>query len=252
MLIIFLLFMECRADLYTTETPGTTWFNQHPELERIINKGIEETRRIFLVEHNGTADVARFFFKKSLNRRTTRELNCSAGHMGNFTTLARAAPFFANITYIDDSTRILTFFIKVGELEVFYPQYNQSNFNHFYDEGKLLVRLGNNYVTINCTVRLDPGSKWRARITNVSCVFLDEFLVRATHSYLKGRSTWVDQEDVREFEKQLREAYSLSILSPLNETLAKGFENSGITEFFNDFFEARKFSSTLLGFVYKI
>lgn len=244
--------MECRAELYTTEIPGTTWFNQHPELERIIEKGIEETKHIFHAELNGTVDVERFCFKKSVNRRTTRELNCSAGHMGNFTTIARAAPFFANITYIDDNTRIVTFFIKVGELEVFYPQYNQSYFNNFYDEGKMLVRLGNNYVTVNCTVRHDTGSRWRARITNVSCEFREEFLVRAIHSYLSGRTTWVDQEDVKEFEKQMREVYSKRILSPLNETLDKGFNKSGITEFFNDFFEARKFSSTLLGFVYKI
>lgn len=244
--------MECRAELYTTEKPGTTWLNQHPELERIIDNGIDETRRIFHVEHNGTVDVAPFRFKKALNRRTTRELNCSAGHMGNFTTIARAAPFTANITYIDDNTRILTFFITVGELEVFYPQYNQSNFNNFYNYGTMLIRLGNNYVTVNCTVRLDPGSKWRARITNVSCVFLEEFLVRAAHEYLKGRCTFVDKEDVKEFENQMRVVYSKRILSPLNETLDKGFNMSGITQFFNDYFEARKFSSTPLGFVYKI
>lgn len=235
MLAIAFLLVRCAAVL--AEEKVLTWVNNHPELERILSEGVNESVSIYDKVYNDTISVDDLYHKQNLNEATVRVVDGTKGEVRKMKSIVRLNG--TNITWVDERHRVVSFFVSLKVMEITYKEYNQSNFD-FYKVGSLVVMPSNNLIQVNCSVAHEttPAAEWYARVENVSLVSVDKVLIRVITKGPSPKFKWLVPHIVNELTPTILNAIRPSFERNVRNTLDQALQKRGLSKFFNDYFKS--------------
>ena len=162
MLIIYFLFTErtvVSAAGDTTVLETTTRLNTvgpesnlktSPELEKKITEGIDAAGRRFDREWKDSMSLIDFTYTDTTDRGKTKEFNCYVGELKRMKTITREGEGDASLTFIDEHTRRISFFVRLRSLEITYYHCNQTNFEDIFQKGMMTIIPESNSIRIDC------------------------------------------------------------------------------------------------------
>lgn len=244
MLVVYVLLTEWAA-VFTAEQSHTR-VNEHPELERVITQGVAETAKSFnnYFMHHITIDD--LYHVKILSIDQAKVFHGYIGELRNMSSLERVGR--ANVTWIDEDTRILSFFLRLRKMEVMYYRYNQTGYDDVFARGRMTVSPDKNVIQVNCTVSRYPmpyrGHNSYAIVEKARLISVENVVTRIISvGPLLPEQRLMPKRVQDEILPTILDAVQPAIGSYLKNGLNEGFEMSGLSYFYEQYFLTNRTSN---------